>query len=124
MQAEVSKALGASDQATRKFIDFLTEYAPEPPALRPPFSALVWDNMADHARRIYGHRSVALHGVKPFPLPMLEQPGPEENGAIQEVPYGLNTGGLGGIWDAKEVPMLLATFEYIARGALLACGTN
>ena len=51
---------------------------------------------------------------------MLRAARPEENGAIQEVPYGLNTGGLGGIWDAKEVPMLLATFEYIARGALLA----
>ncbi len=75
--------------------------------------------MADHARRIYVHRSAALHAGKPFPLPMLEQPRSEENGAIQEVPFGLNTGGLGGIWDAKEAPMLLATFEYIPRGALL-----
>ena len=37
----------------------------------------------------------------------------------QEVPFGLNSGGLGGIWDAAEVPMLLSTFEHIARGALL-----
>jgi len=26
---------------------------------------------------------------------------------------------MGAIWDAAETPMLLATFEYIARGALL-----
>jgi hypothetical protein len=35
------------------------------------------------------------------------------------VPWGLNTGGLGGVWDAKEAPMLLSAFEYIARGSLL-----
>lgn len=120
VRTEVSKLLAPQIRATRKFIDFVTECAPDPPALRPPYGALAWDNMADHARRIYAHRSVALHGGKPFPLPMLERPRTEENGAIQEVPYGLNTGGLGGIWDAEEAPMLLSTFEHIARGALLA----
>ena len=91
----------------------------EPPELRPSFGELDWGEMAQHARLIYSHRSTALHGGKPFPLPMLEQPRKEENGAIQEVPWGLNTGGLGGVWDAKEAPMLLSTFEYIARGSLL-----
>ncbi len=52
-------------------------------------------------------------------MPMLEQSRVEDSGASQEVPWGLNTGGLGGIWDAKETPMLLSTFEYLARGALL-----
>lgn len=75
--------------------------------------------MGDHARRIYGYRSAYLHGAKPFPLPMLELPRMEENGAIQEVPYGLNSGGLGGVWEAAESPMLLSTFEHVVRGALL-----
>lgn len=75
--------------------------------------------MAQHARLIYAHRSTALHAGKPFPLPMLERPRSEENGAIQEVPWGLTSGGQGGIWDSKEAPMLLSTFEHIARGSLL-----
>jgi hypothetical protein len=119
VRAEVSKRVAPQIRATRKFVDFLTECAPEPPELRPPFGELDWAKMAAHAKLIYGHRSTALHGGKPFPLPMLEQPRDEENGAIQEVPWGLNTGGLGGVWDATEAPMLLSTFEYIARGSLL-----
>jgi hypothetical protein len=50
---------------------------------------------------------------------MLAEPRVEDNGAVQEVPGGHSTGGLGGVWDAAEAPMLLATFEHIARGALL-----
>jgi hypothetical protein len=119
VRAKVCKLLMPQIRATKKFIDFLDELAPEPPELRPQFSSLDWDKMSAHARIIYAHRSTALHGGKPFPLPMFRQPQVEENGAIQEVPFGLNSGGLGGIWDAKESPMLLATFEYIARGALL-----
>lgn len=119
VRAEVSHRIAPQIKATRKFVDFLTQCAPEPPDLRPPSGELDWAEMARHAKLIYGHRSKALHGGKPFPLPMLEQPRHEANGAIQEVPWGLNTGGLGGVWDAKEAPMLLSTFEYIARGSLL-----
>jgi len=119
VRVNVSKLLAQQIRATKKFIDFLVQCAPDAPDLRPPFGDLDWTKMADHARRIYGHRSAALHSGKPFPLPMLEQPRQEENGANQEVPFGLTTGGLGGIWAAIEAPMLLGTFEYIARGALL-----
>lgn len=106
-------------RATRKFIDFLVECSPQPLPLRPPAGVVDWQRMGDHARRIYGYRSAYLHGAKPFPLPMLELPRIEENGAIQEVPYGLNSGGLGGVWGAAESPMLLSTFEHVVRGALL-----
>lgn len=119
VRAEVSKLVTPQMRATRKFVDFLTECTPEPPEFRPSFGQLDWAKMAQHARIIYGHRSTALHGGKPFPLPMLEQPRGEENGATQEVPWGLNTSGLGGVWDAKEAPMLLSIFEYIVRGSLL-----
>ena len=118
-RASVSRMLATQVRATRKFVDFLVECAPQPPAVRPVHGALDWDKMGQHARRVYGHRSTALHGGKPFPLPMLEQPREELNGATQEVPYGLSSSGLGGSWMAKEAPMLLSTFEFIARGALL-----
>lgn len=119
VRTEVMRLVAPLVRATRKFVDFLVECAPEPLELRPPFAGLDWVDMAHHAKLIYRHRSTALHGGKPFPLPMLVEPRTEENGAIQEVPWGLNAGGPGGIWDAKETPMLLSTFEYIARGALL-----
>ncbi|MEV7767853.1 hypothetical protein [Microbacterium sp. NPDC086615] len=119
IQARVCEQAAPQARSTRKFIDFLEAYAPEPPEKRPPYSRLDWSRMREHARMIYGHRSRALHEGKPFPLPMLSQPGSEEEGTVQEVPYGLNAGGMGGVWDALETPMLLSTFEYIARGALL-----
>lgn len=118
-RAMVSKMLAPQIRATKKFVDFLAECAPVPPSVRPTHGSLEWTEMRQHARRVYAHRSNALHGGKPFPLPMLEQPRTEANGAVQEVPYGLSSSGLGGSWMAEEAPMLLSTFEYIARGALL-----
>jgi hypothetical protein len=118
-RAKVCELMVPQMKATRTFLDFVTECAPQPPEPRPEWPELDWDRMRKHAATIYTHRSDALHGGKPFPMPMLEQPRIELSGAIQESPRGLNTGGLGGIWDAKETPMLLSTFEYIARGALL-----
>ncbi|GAB3673331.1 hypothetical protein [Angustibacter aerolatus] len=118
-RAKVSKRIAPQIRAKKKFVDFLTECAPEPPDVRPTFGALDWTKMDQHAKLIYDHRSTALHSGKPFPLPMLERPRAEEDGAIQEVPWGLNSGGLGGVWDAKEAPMLLSTFEYLSRGSLL-----
>jgi hypothetical protein len=40
--------------------------------------------------------------------------------AVEERPAALGTAVSGGIWLAKDLPMLLHTFEYIARYALNA----
>lgn len=117
---ELIESLWASQiRATKKFVDFLAECAPVPPPVRPVHGSLAYTAIRQHARRVYGYRSDALHGGKPFPFPMLEQPRLEPNGAVQEVPYGLSSSGFGGSWMADEAPMLLSTFEHIARGALL-----
>jgi len=118
-KVRIADLLAPQIRATRTFIDFVDECAPDPPSVRSSFAELDWNKMRQHARVIYGHRSQALHAGKPFPMPMLEQPRTEESGAVQETPLGLNAGGLGGVWDATETPMLLSIFEYIARGALL-----
>jgi hypothetical protein len=118
-RAAVSKMLAQQTKATAKCCDFLAECAPEPPALRPEFAEFDWNHMREHAKIIYAHRSRALHSAKPFPAPMLERPRVESSGAVQEAPFGLNSGALGGIWDAAQTPMLLSTFEYVTRGALL-----
>ena len=38
---------------------------------------------------------------------------------FSEKPFGYATEAYGAIWIAKSTPMLLHTFEYIARNALL-----
>jgi hypothetical protein len=120
VKGEVAKLLAPQMKATRTFIDFMQACVPAPPEVRPEdYDQVEWASMGKHARVIYGHRSDALHSGKPFPMPMLERPRRTGSGAMEEKPPGLNAGGLGGVWDATESPMLLSTFEYITRGALL-----
>lgn len=76
--------------------------------------------MRAHMQIIYKHRSRALHDGTPFPHPMLDRPrsfGPD--GVPDEAPLGMTAAAKGGSWEAKEMPMLLHTFEYIVRGCLL-----
>ncbi|HKZ71328.1 MAG TPA: hypothetical protein VJ020_14670 [Anaerolineales bacterium] len=107
--------------ATKKFIDFVLEFLPDPPPDRPPLGFQhSWDREAikETLKIIYHWRSRALHGGTPFPMPMCEPPFPFQGG-LAEKPVGLATQALGGIWMAKDAPMLLHTFEYIVRNALL-----
>ena len=103
--------------STKKFIDFVLEFMPEPPSKRPPEHAQhPWDRkgMKKSLRTIYRWRSRALHGGTPFPWPMCQAPI-----GLGEKPNGLATHAYGAVWVAKDTPMLLHTFEYIFRGALV-----
>jgi len=71
---------------------------------------------------IYDYRSKALHESTPFPLPMCRPPTEhtDEQGTwLDERPHGSAEYDLGGVWDLREMPMLLWCFEYLTRGALL-----
>lgn len=109
--------------ATKKFIDFVLEFAPDPPRHRPPQAfQLSWDkkNLKNSLRIIYGWRSRALHGGTPFPAPMCQAPRfIEKGGVLIEIPLGLATHSQGATWVKKDTPMLLHIFEYIVRQALL-----
>lgn len=118
VRAAVSKQLARQVRAGKKFKTFIETYAPEPPNDRPRFDRLDWTSLSVAAGTIYKHRSLALHEGIPMPLPMLSWPRPDGD-AEQEIPGGLSSGGADGIWMAADAPMLLATFEYIAREALL-----
>ncbi|MCB2178187.1 MAG: hypothetical protein KQH57_20455 [Actinomycetales bacterium] len=118
-RSSVARQVAPQMRATRRFTDFIAELAPGPPEPRPAWDELDWTAMREHARTIYGHRSTALHAGKPFPMPMRQIPRTEESGALQEAPLGLTSGGAGAIWERRETPMLLSTFEYIVRSALL-----
>lgn len=104
--------------ATKKFIDFVLEFMPEPPEKRPPeYAQHSWNRkgMKESMRAIYSLRSRALHGGTPFPSLMCDSPGRIDN-AFEEKPYGPVTTM---VVDDAPMPMLLHLFEYIVRNALL-----
>lgn len=106
-------------RAKDRFLAFLETYLPEPPPDRPEGAARVdWDAMGQHALTIYDYRSRALHAGLPFPAPMCEHARGEDESGPSETPPGLSTWALDGSWLAADAPMLLSTFEYVARGAL------
>jgi hypothetical protein len=110
--------------ATKKFVDFLVAYLPPPPEKRPAdWGRIDWspDGLRPVFRKIYEHRSKALHDGIPFPPPMCEPPFKHETwDAVAERPIGLGMSGQGGTWMLEDTPVLLHTFEHIVRHALNA----
>ena len=107
----------------KKYVDFLLLFIPPAPNERPyPGAQVEWtpERLKLVFKQIYTYRSKALHGGKPFPLPMCLPAGPRHEGyiAYPEIPSGLATAGSDGQWLAEDTPILLHTFEYIVRGAL------
>jgi hypothetical protein len=109
--------------ATKTFVDFLMEFMPPPPSKRPDtFAQLSWEvpQLKKVMGVIYHYRSRALHGGFPFPAPMCEPP--PYYGGIEKAPEEISRftiGVRGGVWLAKDAPILLHTFEYIARKAII-----
>ena len=118
---EIAHTLGA----TKKFIDFVMQFAPDSPKERPEANSLRLDwtnsNLKKVLQKVYDYRSRALHAGIPFPEPMLRPPfgmTPGERGS--EVPFvGLGTYSTGGTWIPKDVPINLHSFHYITRQVLL-----
>jgi hypothetical protein len=66
---KISRYIGA----TRKFVDFIIEFLPSEPPIRPPQNAQhPWNAaaMKETMSKLYDYRSRALHGGHPFPAPM------------------------------------------------------
>jgi len=106
--------------ATKKFVDFVLEFLPDPPQERPKAFQLAWDrqNIKETLEIIYDWRSKALHGGTPFPMPMCMPP-LRVGGSFAEIPTGLAAKSRGGVWLAKDTPVNLHSFEYITRNVLL-----
>jgi hypothetical protein len=109
--------------STAKFVDFLLAHKPAPPAVRPAERSQVdWQDQSlrKALRMIYAHRSSALHTGIPFPLPLCR---PVTNPAVPQVPperpCSTAERALGGTWLAKDLPMFLHIFEYLARHSIL-----
>jgi len=119
---KVAKMIVGFLGSTKKFVDFVLEFRPEPPDQRPSeWARAPWDptGIRKSMRVIYEHRSRALHDGTPFPAPMCEPPWIGEGmPAPVECPRGVMLPTLGVKWDDDDVPMCLHTFEYIVQGAL------
>lgn len=122
LQLKVARKLSGYIRPGLKFERFIIDHLPDvPPHSRiEEFAQHSWDTstMLASVRKIYEHRSNALHGGTPFPFPMC-QPPPGSLDRIAERPFALAHESLGSYWVASDVPMYLQTFEYIVRGALL-----
>jgi hypothetical protein len=123
MLSQVAELIADSIGSTKKFVDFIMNFLPSEPPVRPPgFIQHSWDHqeMRRSMRIIYGYRSKALHDGRPFPAPMCEPPmlHPEWK-APAEKSMGLAASAMGGTWLSKDTPMLLHVFEYIVRNSLL-----
>jgi hypothetical protein len=118
---EIAKSMATLIGSQRKFLRFLELYCPQSPDQRPSEHDQVdWATLQEAFKLIYSYRSTALHGGQPFPQPMCEAPQKFDPGAYAERPSGLSSGAHNSSWSAADCPMLLATFEYITQGALVA----
>lgn len=118
---EVATFVAPCMGATKKFIDFVLEFLPPEPMNQPQeWARHSWKKSRLKATldKIYDYRSKALHEGKPFPAPMCMVPMVIESYPC-EVPIGLAASTQGGTWVIEDIPILLHTFEYIVRGALL-----
>lgn len=122
LAARVAQEFADSLGATKTFVEFLLAYLPSPPKVRPgDWGQVEWNKhtLKKFFRQVYSYRSEALHDGQPFPAPMCEIPYRHETwAAVAEKPTGLATSYRGGTWRAQDTPMLLNTFEYIARQVL------
>lgn len=120
---EIAKYLLPITRATQSFVDFVIAHGPDPPPVRPPEWAQLSFNEVDLRgvlKRLYRHRSKALHAGTPFPLPLCERPSwMKGTDAPMEVPLGVGTSALGGSWVTRDTSMCLHMFEYFVRSALL-----
>ena len=109
---------------TKKFLDFLMNFKPPAPSVRPPeWCQHPWDDdsLQRTIKKVYKYRSIALHEGRPFPAPMCEPPRYLDEGwtGRTEVPFGSAISTRGGTWLKEDVPILFHAFEYLARNALL-----
>lgn len=119
----VAEHLAPYTGSRRSFAEFVTNFCPEPPDERPPESGqLSWEReeFERAVKKVYDYRSTALHGGTPFPAPMCEPPMKAAGwDHASEKPLALASSTRGAAWRASDTPMLLHTFEYITRTALL-----
>ncbi len=117
---EVAEVFANHKGVLNKFLKFMIEFLPDPPQKRATLEQCrcSWssDDMRKYMKVIYDHRSRALHDGTPIPYPMCI-PSNIDTWAERHLSVGYSA--MGGSWTERDTPMLLGTFEYIVRRALL-----
>ena len=121
----VAREFADTMRSTGKFLDFLLMHMPPPPNKRPEqWAQLKWEqsDLRKALSSVYKYRSRALHEGVPFPAPMCHPAvmAISSSDVPSEIPIGLASSMLGGVWKAEDTPMLLHVFEYISRNAILS----
>jgi hypothetical protein len=115
----IARLLAPLVKSKRAYLSLIERFAPEPPPDRPEEAFQVdWTRLREYADTIYNYRSRALHAGTPFPGPMCESPLFPHGDVVSEKPFGLGTQINESMWLPEATPMLLATFEYVARETL------
>jgi hypothetical protein len=104
-------------KSSKRFRDFLLAHLPPPPATRPEYGVLDWNQMPNHLRAIYTARSKALHAGTPFPIPMIDPPRRLGQDNVVAECMGTPVSSRGAVWLPKDAPMHLHVFAYIAGEA-------
>ncbi len=118
---KVGAKLAGLVRSTDRFARFMDEFGPGPPERRPEeHSQIDWPEVPKRLKTIYAFRSRALHSGIPFPAPMCEPPLTWGTDIPVEKPPWISAQQGASAWVAEDIPMYLHTFEYLARGALLA----
>jgi hypothetical protein len=114
--------------ATKKFVTFVHDFMPDPPAQRPGecIQEWTWAGLEQPLREIYGLRSRHLHSGIPFPWQLRMPPMPGGNGVPREwFPwYPFDDEPMHLARDPKTVPntkrpVHLHVFAHIVRSSLL-----
>jgi hypothetical protein len=112
--AEIADYMGA----TKKFRDFLLTFLPTAAKHRPVEKYQIpWEPkyLKRAFEQVYAFRSKALHGSVAFPLPLCCPPNDIEERLFVESVSDFE----GHKWLGKDLLILLHTFEYAVRGALV-----
>lgn len=115
---EITAMVAPQSRSTFKVASLVEQFAPDPPEDRAR-GQIDWDEIVPLVRKVYAHRSKALHEGIPIPFPMNESPYIEEDGRPFERPLGLSTHSYDASWPARQTPMYLWTFAYVVRGTML-----
>ncbi len=110
----LSRVLGAES----KLLDFVLEYAPSAPKVRPEFGVFDWGTLDAAISILYDHRSRDLHGGIPFPGPLCAAPEIDNEGVAAEAFPALAGASGGGAWASTRLPMYLNTFVTIVGDSL------
>jgi hypothetical protein len=122
--AEVADAIAQETahlfNVERKLHSFTKRFDPGPPSVRPSEgpARFDWQTLDSALTTIYEHRSRDMHNGVAFPWVLCEPPD-EYSGVIPSERFGFSgVSGMGGQWEASDLPMYLHVFAYFT-GAVL-----